>query len=320
MQDTAMFEAIGGASYNELVSRLIASLGEDATPVKSLSRAASSPYSSAPTPTIPSTSVATPSTSAATSSTATPLLFMGGPTSAGLPPTAEVNSCRSRLARLSTSCCRHILIAERGKRFDRTCPVLAQLCSVSIPCAESGCCQRCKQRPSWKICAPSSDCIDEGASPEQGAKFTLDDEEEEDEEAGLMPLRRSSGSFSKRLEAALVLSAGTAQGGAGSDSSPSGKGSQGIPPAITPNSEAAKAFDSALVTPGHSRGVRQQAGTLLSGPESDQQWHSPPAAQSVGVTGGAFTLSFDTHSCLLAHQYCAQTGSGTARLQHSHWE
>lgn len=112
-----------------------------------------------------------------------------------------------------------------------------------------------------------------------------------------MPLKRSSGSFSKRLQAALALSVSTdlsdAQSGAGNGSNPTERGKQGISPAITPNSAAAKAFDSALVTPGHSRGV-SQAGPLLSGTDSDQQWHSPPAAQSFRVTDGNSTLTFET--------------------------
>lgn len=99
VQDKVLFEAVGGASYNELLSRLIASLGEDASPVQPPSRAASSPYSAADT--------------ASTPSTATPLPSKGGPSpSLSLPPTAEVISCWSQSSGPSTSCSHHLHITD----------------------------------------------------------------------------------------------------------------------------------------------------------------------------------------------------------------
>ena len=124
----------------------------------------------------------------------------------------------------------------------------------------------------------------------QAAKFTLDDEEDD-----LETRSDSDGTFAQRLQSALALSISTdltdvQQFAANSQAGVASGSGDGVPNAgsvITPNSAAAAAFDSALITPGHSRGGSVIFGGVFSGSaasdadkrDSDRQlhrWHSPP--------------------------------------------
>lgn len=116
----------------------------------------------------------------------------------------------------------------------------------------------------------------------EGAKFTLDDDEDE-EEAGATRDASEHGSFTQRLHNALTVSAVADPGdtahcaahttnGAGSDSQP-----------ITPDSAAAKAFDSTLVTPGHSRGA-SMGGAHPTATDDDRQLETANDVDRCGQT------------------------------------
>ena len=96
----------------------------------------------------------------------------------------------------------------------------------------------------------------------------------------------SDGSFTQRLQQALRLSLSS-----DAHSPDAGGGDENLcrtSAVITPNSAAAAAFDSALVTPGHSRGGSVHIAGIVPGlsapaDPSLQHWGSPPRTELASV-------------------------------------